>query len=64
LSRNSAVEFFPDTEAVIGSNPIVTTKFLHSLVVKHITFNYKTQVQFLVGELTFCVEPDIYIIYT
>ena len=26
LSRNSAVEFFSDTEAVIGSNPIVTTK--------------------------------------
>ena len=25
LSRNSVVEFFSDTEAVIGSNPIVTT---------------------------------------
>ena len=25
LSRNSAVEFFSDTEAVVGSNPTVTT---------------------------------------
>ena len=26
LSRNSVVEFFSDTEAVVGSNPTVTTK--------------------------------------
>jgi len=25
LSRNSVVEFFSDTEAVVGSNPTVTT---------------------------------------
>lgn len=52
--RNSGVEFHSDEMDVDGSIPSVpTTKFLHSLVVKHITFNYKTQVQFLVGELPY-----------
>ena len=40
LSRNSAVEFFSDTEAVVGSNPTVTTTGLRSSAgLEHFTFN-------------------------
>ena len=40
LSRNSAVEFFSDTEAVVGSNPTVTTQCLRSSAgLEHFTFN-------------------------
>ena len=53
LSRNSVVEFFPDTEAVIGSNPIVTTQCLRSSVgLEHFTFNEGVTGSSPVGDTT------------
>ena len=53
LSRNSEVEFFPDTEAVVGSNPTVTTQCLRSSVgLEHLTFNEGVTGSSPVGDTT------------